>query len=49
MRVDALVPTPGETVELDGDALRDWLEDRYALEGIPVIIDFNERKQRERS
>jgi len=24
------------------------LRDRYALEGIPVIIDFNERKQRER-
>jgi GTP-binding protein len=25
------------------------LRERYALEGIPVIIDFNERKQRERS
>jgi GTP-binding protein len=24
------------------------LRERYALEGIPVIIDFNERKQRER-
>jgi len=25
------------------------LRERYALEGIPVIIDFNERKQRQRS
>jgi GTPase len=25
------------------------LRERYALEGIPVIIDFNERKQRERA
>jgi GTP-binding protein len=25
------------------------LRERYALEGIPVIIDFNERKQRDRS
>jgi GTP-binding protein len=25
------------------------LRERYALEGIPVIIDFNERKQRERT
>jgi GTP-binding protein len=25
------------------------LRDRYALEGIPVIIDFNERKQRDRN
>ncbi len=25
------------------------LRERYALEGIPVIIDFNERKQRERN
>jgi GTP-binding protein len=25
------------------------LRERYALEGIPVIIDFQERKQRDRS
>jgi riboflavin biosynthesis pyrimidine reductase len=29
--VDALLPTPGERVDLDRDALRRWLRDRYAL------------------
>jgi riboflavin biosynthesis pyrimidine reductase len=31
--VDALLPAPGETVELDREPLRDWLTDRYAREG----------------
>jgi riboflavin biosynthesis pyrimidine reductase len=31
-RVDALLPSPA-TVEMEGDALRDWLTERYALPG----------------
>jgi riboflavin biosynthesis pyrimidine reductase len=40
MRVDALLPTPGETVDLEGDALRGWLADRYALEGPWVRVNL---------
>ena len=40
MRVDALLPAPGETVDLEGDALRDWLADRYALEGSWVRVNL---------
>jgi riboflavin biosynthesis pyrimidine reductase len=32
-RVDALLPVDGETVELEREALRDWLAERYALTG----------------
>jgi riboflavin biosynthesis pyrimidine reductase len=31
--VQALLPTPGEPVDLDREAMRSWLADRYALEG----------------
>lgn len=31
--VDALVPAPGETIDLDRETLRSWLTERYALEG----------------
>lgn len=31
--VDALLPSPGERVELDRDALRAWLDDRYRRPG----------------
>jgi riboflavin biosynthesis pyrimidine reductase len=40
MRVDALLPAPGETVELEGDALKDWLEARYALPGPWVRVNL---------
>lgn len=32
-RVDALLPVPGEQVELDRDALRTWLAERYERPG----------------
>ena len=32
-RVQALLPTPGETVDLDREALRGWLAERYARPG----------------
>ena len=31
--VQALLPSPGERVDLERDALRGWLAQRYALEG----------------
>jgi riboflavin biosynthesis pyrimidine reductase len=31
--VSALLPAPGTTLDLDREALRDWLADRYALPG----------------
>ncbi|WP_375388388.1 dihydrofolate reductase family protein [uncultured Amnibacterium sp.] len=40
MRVDALLPAPGETVDLEGDALRGWLADRYALDGAWVRVNL---------
>jgi len=32
-RVEALLPAPGETVDLDRESLRGWLADRYARPG----------------
>jgi riboflavin biosynthesis pyrimidine reductase len=32
-RVDALLPLPGATIDLDREDLRAWLADRYALDG----------------
>lgn len=31
--VEALLPSPGERLDLDGSALREWLTERYALPG----------------
>jgi riboflavin biosynthesis pyrimidine reductase len=33
MRVAALAPEPGDLLDLEGDALHDWLAERYVLEG----------------
>jgi riboflavin biosynthesis pyrimidine reductase len=37
MRVDVLLPDPGAVVDLEGDALRDWLAERYATEEGPLV------------
>ena len=37
MQVDALLPTPGESIDLDGDDLRVWLIARYAMAPGPFV------------
>jgi riboflavin biosynthesis pyrimidine reductase len=40
MRVDALLPVPSGSVDLEGDALRDWLDDRYARDGAWLRVNL---------